>query len=108
MLKPGQPGTKKWLEKFGDRLYCIRYRYDKIRKKRFITAEIIVEESHWQEKGQKIPKNKIIAIQVKYEEAHLRKVVKSAGGKWDPKRKVWELPYQDALNLGLTHRIVRV
>jgi hypothetical protein len=28
ILKPNQPGTKKWLEKYGENLICVRYRYD--------------------------------------------------------------------------------
>jgi len=27
-LKPGQNGTKKIVEKYGDALVCVRYRYD--------------------------------------------------------------------------------
>ncbi|MFC1853877.1 hypothetical protein ACFL27_27145 [candidate division CSSED10-310 bacterium] len=28
-LKPGQKGTKNLLSQYGDRLLCVRYRYDK-------------------------------------------------------------------------------
>lgn len=106
MLKPGQPGTKKWVEKFGDKLYCVRYRYDEARKRKLITAEIIVEENRWQRKIEKLPQNKIVPVKVKWEESHIRKVIKSAGGRWNQKKKVWELPYRDVRNLGLTQRIV--
>ena len=34
-LKPGQKGTKQLLAQYGDRLVCVRYRYDAQRKKRF-------------------------------------------------------------------------
>jgi len=27
-LKPGQQGTRRLLEEYGDRLVCVRYRYD--------------------------------------------------------------------------------
>jgi len=33
-LKPGQKGTKQLLAQYGDRLICVRYRYDVQRKKR--------------------------------------------------------------------------
>jgi hypothetical protein len=26
--RPGQPGTKKFVERYGERLVCVRYRYD--------------------------------------------------------------------------------
>ena len=32
--------------------------------------------------------------------------VKDAGGKWNPKEAVWELPYGQVVALGLTARIV--
>jgi len=32
--------------------------------------------------------------------------VKAAGGRWNRKKKLWEIPYQDALDLGLENRII--
>jgi len=46
-LRPGQKGTKKLLARFGDRLICVRYRYDTTRRKRFTTVELIVDEADW-------------------------------------------------------------
>jgi hypothetical protein len=46
-LRPGQKGTKKLVTRFGDRLICVRYRYDTTRRKRFTTVELIVDESDW-------------------------------------------------------------
>ena len=43
-LKPGQKGTKQLLAQYGDRLICVRYRYDAQRKKRFKTVELVVAE----------------------------------------------------------------
>ena len=43
-LKPGQKGTKQLLAQYGDRLVCVRYRYDAYRKKRLKTVEILVAE----------------------------------------------------------------
>lgn len=47
-LKPGQKGTKQLLEQYGDRLVCVRYRYDAERKKRFKTVELLVAERDWE------------------------------------------------------------
>jgi len=42
-LKPGQKGTKQLLAQYGDRLICVRYRYDAQRKKRFNTKfELVI------------------------------------------------------------------
>jgi hypothetical protein len=47
ILRPGQNRTKKLVTRFGDRLICVRYRYDTTRRKRFTTVELIVDESDW-------------------------------------------------------------
>ena len=46
-LVPGQKGTKKFLDHCGEKLICVRYRYDEQQRKRVTTVEIIVEESAW-------------------------------------------------------------
>ena len=39
-LKPGQEGTKRLVEKYGDALVCIRFRYDVKNGKRLKTVEL--------------------------------------------------------------------
>ncbi len=51
-LKPGQRGTKKLHELYGDRLVCVRYRYDAQNGRRLKTIEIIVEEKEWHPRDQ--------------------------------------------------------
>ncbi|WP_322512865.1 hypothetical protein [Chloroflexus sp.] len=46
-LKPGQRGTKKLQAMYGDRLVCVRYRYDAEHGRRLKTIELIVEEKAW-------------------------------------------------------------
>lgn len=43
-LKPGQKGTRRLLEQYGDKLLCVRYRYDELRQVKIKTVEIIVYE----------------------------------------------------------------
>jgi len=50
-LKPGQKGTEQLLAQYGDRLICVRYRYDAQRKKRFKTVELLVAECDWNRHG---------------------------------------------------------
>ena len=54
----------------------------------------------------KIPKKKIMNILIAIDEIESRRKVKAAGGKWDPKRQVWQLPYEKVTELGLSDRIV--
>jgi hypothetical protein len=47
-LAPGQNGTKKLARRFGERLICVRYRYDEVTKRRFKTVELVVDEGKLQ------------------------------------------------------------
>ena len=105
-LKPGQRGTKKLLKRYGDRLVCVRYRYDRAKKKRYKTVELIVEEIEWEVKSPLPgPKTKV-ALRIEWGEIELGIKVKKAGGVWDAERKVWELAYEQVERLGLEGRIV--
>ena len=44
-MTPGQPGTWRLTRQCGDRLICVRYRYDALRRRRYTTAEKIREPS---------------------------------------------------------------
>ena len=107
ILKPGQPGTRKLLEQYGDNLVCVRYRYDEERRKRVKTAELIVEEVPWNPPARKPPMNKTMYIKIEYGEIYLGRLVKANGGRWNRQKKVWELPYKTVLELKLEDRIVR-
>jgi hypothetical protein len=105
-LQPGQAGTRKLLAEYGERLVCVRYRYDAENKRRIKTVELVIEEGPWQPRPVKVPLNPIMHLRIQYDEITLRNLVKAAGGKWNPERKAWELPYQQVLRLGLAERIV--
>jgi len=105
-LHPGQPGTKKWVAQYGENLVCVRYRYDRERKSRFVTVELIVAQHPWQFNAKRIPRNKRVSVRIGYAESQLRRVVKAAGGRWNPEKKAWEMRYGDVRDLGLTDRIV--
>jgi hypothetical protein len=106
-LVPGEDGTKKWVEKYGDNLVCVRYRYDEEQNKKITTVEIIVNVGDKQRKKQKIPVNKKIGIRVYYGERETAALVKAAGGRWNRFSRVWELPYKEVIALGLEKRIVK-
>ena len=111
-LLPGQRGTKKLIQKYGDQLVCVRYRYDEERKKRFKTVELIVDEIPWVKNNghtkndSSAKSDKIVSVRVGYEERDIRNRVKEAGGQWNSTEKVWSLPYRKAVELGLEKRIV--
>lgn len=91
-LKPGQKGTKRLLEKYGESLLCVRYRYDEKRGVRLKTVEIIVEETVVKASLQYRDKD-VVALIVSFTEHVLRDKLKVAGGRWDPEKKVWHILY---------------
>jgi hypothetical protein len=103
-LKPGEKGTKRLVDQFGDRLVCVRYRYDEEQKKRFKTVELIVDEIPWELRSVR-GSDQIVGVEVKWGEAELAGRVKQAGGQWNRARRVWELRYDCAVELGLEDRI---
>ena len=107
ILRPGQRGTKKLMEEYGDRFVCVRYRYDPIRKRRLKTVELIVEKMHRKpESYEGVVPDIRTGIRIDIQETELRRVVKEAGGKWNAVHKVWELPLSTIFELDLENRIV--
>lgn len=106
LLRPGEPGTKKVVQVYGESLVCVRYRYDPKLKRKIKTVELVIEDLPWEPAMARIPANKIMSIRVDLTEVSLRRRVKSAGGKWNGTEKVWKLSYQQVKQLGLTNRIV--
>ena len=104
-LKPGQPGTRKLVQQFGDRLVCVRYRYDALKRRRYTTAEVIVDESEWDPMPSATARRERVAVRIEVHEVKLREKVKAAGGRWDPEKRVWHLPMEQVLQLGLSGRV---
>ena len=104
-LRPGQRGAKKLAAQYGDRLVCVRYRYDEKRKKRLKTVELIVEEFDWEPPKDRIAADSMVSIHVDLKEKELQNKVKRAGGKWNQNRKAWDIRYDKVLELGLEARM---
>ena len=81
--------AKQLLAQYGDRLICVRYRYDAQRKKRPRFAH-----------------DQIVGLRVAFADVAVRDRVKQAGGTWNPERRVWQLRYDRVVELGLNSRIV--
>ena len=105
-LKPGQKGTKRLVEKFGESLLCVRYRYDERRGVRLKTVEIVVEEKSWKPSS-RYRDGDIVPLIVAYTEKDLRDRLKAVGGRWDPQKKVWLVPYGSIKGTDLEERILK-
>jgi hypothetical protein len=105
-LKPGQKGTKQLLAQYGDRLICVRYRYDAQRKKRCKTVELLVAERDWQPPRPRFAHDQIVGLRVAFADVAVRDRVKRAGGTWNPERRVWQVRDDRVVALGRNGRIV--
>ena len=103
-LNPGAPGTKKYVEKYGDRLVCVRYKYYESSGIKTKTIELVESESPWQKRPH-IPVNKSVYVRIDIEEKQLQHLIRAAGGHWDRSKQRWRLPYGTARSLGLDDRI---
>ena len=99
-LTPGANGTKKLVERYGNRLVCVRYRYDPDRQRRLKTVELIEEESTW------MASRAIYLVKIRYDEAGLREKAKEAGSRWIRERKLWAMSGEAVRRLGLEDRVV--
>lgn len=93
ILKPGQKGTKRLVEQYGEALICVRYRYDAKAHKQYKTAEIIVSESVWTPPPAKYQDGTLVPLKIGINEIALQNQVRAVGGRWDKEKRVWLVPY---------------
>ena len=108
-LNAGRPGTKFYEKQYGKNLLCVRHRHDENRDELLTTVEIIVQR--------RLPKGKYdvysnqdhgtpVEVKIAFNETELRQLVKEAGARWNNDNKTWQLPYSEAIKLGLINRIM--
>lgn len=105
--RPGQAGTRKFVERYGERLVCVRYLYDLDKGCRHKAVELIVETVPSQP-GQRRARRrdeKMIAVRIGYEEGDLRERAKRLGAIWRPQQRLWEMRWLDAKRLGIANRV---
>ena len=106
----GHDGTRRLAREFGDRLVCVRHRYDDANALRVTTVEIVahVDPLHGRAPP---PRNAVAAwapvwIRLAPDERALRRQVLDAGGRWDRELKLWAAPQWLVARLGLRDRVV--
>jgi hypothetical protein len=79
-LRPGMPGTKKLLARYGERLVCVRYLYDEARNRRLKTVELVIEEAPWHGLARRPRRNDhdLVGVRIAWNESGLRSAVKQA------------------------------
>lgn len=92
-LKPGDKGTKRLHQKYGDALVCVRYRYDAHAGKQIKTVELIVSESEWSPPPGKFPPGTLVHLTIGFNEKTLQEQARSLGGRWNREKRLWIIPY---------------
>jgi hypothetical protein len=80
--------------------------YDPAKSVMMKTVELLVEQKPWNPRKRKIAYNRKVHLQIDYGEVQLGRLVKAAGGYWNKEEGYWELPYREAVSLGLDNRIM--
>jgi hypothetical protein len=107
-LRPGQPGTRKLVEKYGERLVCVRYVYDVAAGRRLKTVELVVQSVSWKPRvrTRRRRDDDVVYVRIAYHETELRERAKRLGAIWRHPQKLWEIPFRDSKRLGIEDRIV--
>ena len=67
------------MAQYGDRLVCVRYRYDPQRQKRIKTVEIVVEETDWMPGPKPRAGPVVVGVRMDVAERALQHAVKAGG-----------------------------
>lgn len=70
--------------------------------------ELIVETTPWVPRTRHARRNPhdMVAVRVDYSESGLRERIKTAGGIWRPRQRLWEIDWKTVRDLGLQSRLV--
>ena len=105
-LKPGQNGTKALVKKYGEALYCVRYRYDAASHTRIKTVELIEEKKVIPIKPQTSETDALVPVQIAHGDPELGKMARKLGGHWDPDVKLWYIPSRNIKGTDLEQYII--
>ena len=106
ILKPGQKGTKRLTEKYGDALVCVRFRYDAESRQRLKTVELIVDKADWTPPPPRYTADSLVPLRIEGYETELRAQAKTAGGRWNPEKQLWFVQYGKIASTQLEKHIV--
>jgi hypothetical protein len=102
-LAPTDRGALELARRFGDALVCVRHRTDPRGKVRHTTVELLIS-------SEPIRKRSVgmVLVRTHPRERGLHAAIRAAGGVWDAKQQLWQLPSRVATILNLRSRVVGV
>lgn len=100
-LAPDDRGARRYADRYGEALVCVRHRTDARGKVRHVTVELLVDSQPIR------PRNfTIVALRIEPRHRALHAMVKAAGGRWDARQCVWRVQRRVVGLLRLTDWIV--
>jgi hypothetical protein len=100
-LAPTDRGAIELARRYGDALVCVRHRTDHRGAIRHTTVELIVQSRPIQPRSLKV-----VGVRVEPHERAMHSMVKAAGGRWDSRKRIWQLPSRVVTILNLRDRVV--
>lgn len=101
-LWPPQAGTKRWKDRYGAALVCVRYRHDAQGRHRYTTVELLIDHG-----PVRTPKGgrKLYELQAPFWNEALQRALRGGGAEWDRDAEVWRLSLSTAKALGVAQAI---
>lgn len=96
-------GALTWARAFGDGLVCVRHRVDPLRLTRYTTVEIVVHQVDIQPRS-----DQWVELNILGDELEVHRVLRSSGGRWDSRARIWRAPRTVVMALGLQDRITAI
>ena len=103
-IAPGQPGSRRWFERFGDALVCVRYRVDAEAGRRLVTVELQVDAAPLRPRND----DQAVLVRIEWRETELRELARQHGARWDSTARAWRTTRAIARKLRWVDRIVTV
>jgi hypothetical protein len=93
------------MEKYGDALLCVRFKYDAKSRQRLKTVELIVERTEWTPPQPRYTHDTLVPLRIEAADMPLRLQAKAAGGRWNPEKKLWFVKYGNIVGTPLEKHI---
>lgn len=97
-LRPLQPGTLKFVQRYGSALVCVRYREDRAAGLRYTTVELVVDQAPLRHRRRD---HDLVDVRIPWRETTLRARAKALGAVMDPSTGLWTLSRRAARLLNL-------
>jgi hypothetical protein len=106
-IRPGQKGTRRFIRDWGERLVCVRYRFDAKEKIRYTTVEIVSSEPRPWIPPRRPPPYALVYLKVDRNDWKAIRRLRDARVWFDGDKGLWRTRYDVAERLRLKARIVK-